>query len=264
MELKNWRAALFVQDGEYPTYLPETFRLPNGDTRKSNNCCIEDINEAGFSGPVDQPPLVPLGKTLVWDAANSSWSFESHVKVTDPNSVHEEVLQVLTSELVECGACKNGEELSPASKRRVWEYQGKIQELLHKVRVNDLKLTWENVPSKEDLNLITLAEAQSAVDAYLGAEKVKEFYELYGLIYTSSGIEVELINLPSTWVPGSSALPANIFNNPYFIPPGYVLSDQKFEEEGYYYVETKESYDEKISAKLSARLEARAAGSTEG
>ena len=42
------------------------------------------------------------------------------------------------------------------------------------------------------------------------------------------------------------------------------MFDQKFEEEGYYYVETKESYDEKISAKLSARLEARAAGSTEG
>lgn len=264
MELKNWRSHLFVKDGSYPTYLPEIIRLPNGDTRTAGNCSLEDINKAGFIGPVNQPPLVPVDKTLIWDSANLSWTLESSVKTVDENFTHTEVVQFIRSELSLCGCHKNGEELSPASKRRVWEYQGKLRELLEKVETDDLKLTWDDVPSKADLNLLTLSEAKSKVNAHLSSSAVREFCELYGLILVSSGIEVELISdIPSSWAPGSSPLPGNIFNENYCIPSGYVFSHLAFEDHGYYYIEKKEIYEQKVSAKLQERLQARDSGSTE-
>ena len=259
MELKSWKSCLFVKDGSYPTYLPETFRLPNGDTRQAGNCSLEDIQEAGFIGPIDSPPLVPIGKNLTWDSVKLTWNLENSVVTIDETFVHQEVVQYINNELSFCGCHKDGEEISPASKRRLWEYQGMLRELLEKVQIENLKLSWDSIPSKENLNLVTLSEAENKIFDYLNNyPSVKEFYELYGLILISPDMEVELIsNLPKTWVAGSSPLPENIFKETYYIPSGYVISDLEYAEHKYYYVESKDSHEQKISAKLQLRLQQR-------
>lgn len=265
MELKNWKSYLFVKDGSEPTYLPEVFRLPNGDTRKAENCSLEDIKEAGFIGPVESPPLVPSDKNLIWDSTTLTWRLEPCVIATDTDFIHKEIIQYITSELSLCGCHKNGEELSPASKRKMWEYQGKLREILEQTEINNLELTWDVIPEKIDLDLVTLSEAKNKVFTYLNSyPSVKEFYELYGLILISPELEVELISdLPETWVAGSSPLPENIFKENYYVPSGYVISDLEFAEHKYYYVEPQKDYEQKVSAKLQLRLEKLNSDSTE-
>lgn len=259
MELKNWTSYFFIKEDSEPTYLPKVLQFSNGDTIQTNNCSLEDIQKAGFIGPIESPPLVPADKNLIWDSTNLSWRLDPCVVTSDEDFLHKEIIQYIVNELNFCSCYKEGEELSPASKRKLWIYLGKLREILEKTEKDNFKLTWDVIPCKAELNLITLSEAKNKIFIYLNSyPSVKEFYELYGLILIPPDIEAELIlNLPETWVAGSSPLPENIFKETYYVPSGYVISDLEYKENKYYYVETQQSYEKKSYDKIQLRLEKR-------
>ena len=262
MDIKDWRGVLFAQGSAVPTYLPEKFYLPGGDLRHSYKCTLDDITLAGYTGPVEQPPLVPKGYCLEWDSSTLTWGLKPCATDVDVELLNTEVVQHLNAESQLCGCHRNCEELSPQSKKALWLYRGQIQEVLENAALTRTKLTWDDVPPRPSSNIVSLNYAQSLVSDYFdNFEQAKTEFESFGAVFLPSGVEADLVDsFPDGWVMGNDPLPSNFISSNFFVPSGYCVSDELVSVSGYYFVESLDLYYQKISDKLERRNQNLASG----
>jgi hypothetical protein len=64
--MSDFSTSFFLtNNSNLPFYPPARFRLPGGESRYSGNCCLEDLQKAGFQGPLAIPDTKP-DQTIKW------------------------------------------------------------------------------------------------------------------------------------------------------------------------------------------------------
>lgn len=243
MENKNWSSVLFYKGSELPSFISPRFTLPSGASRYVNDCTLDDIHLAGFSGPVSDPPFNnDTSKKVIWNTDTASWQIVYNSDAAEAVAKEEsrevaDSLKVIMNQCIDC-ACGT---LTPQYHKKLAEYLGLCYMVIHRHEKGNL-VKWSDVPVAP---VAYIHENEELVPYQLAwfAEnnrQIKEEYETQGLVDTSfladnsnfwSNVEV-----PSDWVVGTDPIVPFTMRNSYIIPSGYSLSFGSLSSSGCYYV----------------------------
>lgn len=233
MSRTDWTNALVYQVGKDPFVLPNRFRLPNGQTRYSSNCTVDDINTAGFLGPVADKPLKDnCCDKVIWNSTSLSWEI-----IHDPNhqffAERKETseLTVLLKNLIENALSDDLDTLAEGYKKKLFSFVGEAYSLIYRAENNSALISRDSVPATLEKIQTTPAEVRDAQLEFFEREKetIRYEYETSGLVTCPPTLDTtdfwENIGVPSDWILGHQLIDITSFLRNCVPPPGRELND---------------------------------------
>lgn len=251
MSTADWSRSLFSLNKNVPTFLPQIFRLPSGLTRNSNNCFLSEIHEAGYEGPIDQPPNVSEEFHVVWNPKTLSWDVEktSDNPALQAQLVSDRVYTELRNTLKTFNVDICSDKYSDQYKQRVIEYRGRIVSLLNSHDNHGYLLTFSDIPEVPSNMSYSKKMEQFAYSQWLDKQydNIKNIYETQGVICANFDLSNFTTPVASGWVVGQGPIDSVTLLLPYkLIPSGYQISTSVAGLSGYYML-VPSGYDDTVN-----------------
>jgi hypothetical protein len=239
----DWSTQLFFFGDTFPSFLPLRFRLPNGETRYSENCSLLDIHSAGFEGPVDPAPFPPDDNhRYIWSTTTKSWVLQIIPDSDKAKQLSETICTELEAKLYSCPLffC---DDLVEHYRDELFTYIGKIYVLVHDCKVHGKLLTLSDIPQAPSTYASTKKDHIVSQQNLLSSEfdTIKMWYEKQGLVPCNR--KEDALNFwynvatPSGWTVGTDPIIPETMALAYILPSGYKLSIRYLAPSGYYCVE---------------------------
>lgn len=207
--MPDYSATFFLsENSDTPSYPPFRFYLPDGNSRYSSNCTLEDLRAINLRGPLEIPETQP--DEVI------KWSVELQQFIAVPIDYQElnrlQLDQFVRNRLKEILATKKDffAELCSCYKEYVYKksfYYIKAEAALASSNL----LTLEDIPS--DVNVVSSeCELKKLYEDYKNCHfsSWKLAYETYGVIIYMEEEFKPYFELDSSWIKGSAPLPDSL------------------------------------------------------
>lgn len=193
--MENYSNLLFSLKGEAPSYLPARIRLADRSTRSPSSVTLDELIQAGYTGPYAVPDYDSDTEYLVWD--KTKLSFEVKIKDVSDEAIREDLCTrtCLGEQLFRCT-----EDLDKDLTYEYRVYATQLQDKILTLLSSPTLLSHECVPSFEPPRYKTVRDVnQYLYDTYYSSAQWKDIYQSFGFVY---GLEADLrkyFKAPSDW-----------------------------------------------------------------
>lgn len=207
--IQDWTTSLFNQIyGEEPYILPTRLRLPDGLTRYTYSCSLEDIVLCGYLGPYSVP-TVANDEIAYWDSSINKFSIrkktpeELKSDLVD-ESVRQSISQTIASKIDYNDPKYN---FTQEYKDLLTAYYSKLSDILN----TKTKLTYSDIPAEPNCIVKTNEELTVWCAKYWENQKgiFKDQYETWAVIFECEKRYIPFFSVPSDWVLGTTPVPSD-------------------------------------------------------
>lgn len=213
MTTQNWSASLFSYNGQVPTYLPTRIRLPDGFTRYTSSCSLEEILSAGYIGPFI-PPSVTNDTVLSWNSTELCFELvdknSNETKASDLTD--REVRQWCSAQLKDLPSLVDSPDFDQNYKTAWSDYKVRLLDLLN--TPSTTLLTFEDLPAipieVPNHEIFNRSIGYNIIENNLS--QWKEQFETYGFCFSVPVEAKPYFSIPSDWIAGSEPIPSGTSN----------------------------------------------------